>query len=649
MIPTYLKALRDLGPVSLGLFALYRVGLKSGYFEKRLPGHVQPTGQWEFQNPYSPPQADRIDALLGSERIHLLDEAEAILHGSFTAIGSAKLALNFRHPDPLRVWTAYQKTRIYGQDIKFTWEPARFGWGVTLARAFQLTGEDRYRAKFYKTLNQFVKENPAYQGPHWANGQEVALRLLHLVFCFWVFGDADSALIATHAARIPPTLIYARAQNNNHLLSEAAALYTASQFIPSHPQAKKWRDLGWHWLNTGFQRQIDRDGTYIQHSTNYHRLVLQLALWVNLLASREGRIWPRETLEKLNAASRWLHRCCDTDSGRVPNLGHHDGANILALTACPAADFRPVVQTACQVFSGEKPFEPGPWDEMGLWLIPPGQTDQRGPAAGGPAIRADLAQHAQSLRRLIHPNLTAHGFLRAARYSGRPGHADQLHVDLWWQGENIARDAGTYLYNADPPWDNGLMPARVHNTVTLQNRDQMSRASRFLYLDKAQGRFLENTEHQLRATHDGYRKLGVYHTRTLSATGDGWRVLDEIETMEGHEPRDLSPIRIQWLLPDWNWELQGSTLRIQSQQGWIVIAVTSEPFLSGVVSLVRGGKQLRGEGRVEPVDGWYSPNYGVKLPGLSFSVTYFTQSPFSIRTDWQFTTRPQPGVEYNSG
>lgn len=193
------------------------------------------------------------------------------------------------------------------------------------------------------------------------------------------------------------------------------------------------------------------------------------------------------------------------------------------------------------------------------------------------------------------------------------------------------------------------MPARVHNTVTLQNRDQMSRASRFLYLDKAQGRFLENTEHQLRATHDGYRKLGVYHTRTLSATGDGWRVLDEIETMEGHEPRDLSPIRIQWLLPDWNWELQGSTLRIQSQQGWIVIAVTSEPFLSGVVSLVRGGKQLRGEGRVEPVDGWYSPNYGVKLPGLSFSVTYFTQSPFSIRTDWQFTTRPQPGVEYNSG
>ena len=34
---------------------------------------------------------------------------------------------------------------------------------------------------------------------------------------------------------------------------------------------------------------------------------------------------------------------------------------------------------------------------------------------------------------------------------------DQLHLDLWWRGLNIAQDAGTYLYNADPPWDNPLV------------------------------------------------------------------------------------------------------------------------------------------------------------------------------------------------
>ena len=56
-------------------------------------------------------------------------------------------------------------------------------------------------------------------------------------------------------------------------------------------------------------------------------------------------------------------------------------------------------------------------------------------------------------------------------------------MDLWWRGLNIAQDAGTYLYNADPPWDNSLTTALVHNTVTVNGRDQFTRAGRFLYLD----------------------------------------------------------------------------------------------------------------------------------------------------------------------
>jgi hypothetical protein len=75
--------------------------------------------------------------------------------------------------------------------------------------------------------------------------------------------------IAAHAARIPPTLAYARAQNNNHLLTEAVGLYTAGAALAEHPRADYWRDLGWRWLNAALQSQIDGDGTYIQHSTNY--------------------------------------------------------------------------------------------------------------------------------------------------------------------------------------------------------------------------------------------------------------------------------------------------------------------------------------------------------------------------------------------
>ena len=76
--------------------------------------------------------------------------------------------------------------------------------------------------------------------------------------------------------------------------------------------------------------------------------------------------------------------------------------------------------------------------------------------------------------------------VRAGRYTRRPFQADQLHVDLWWHGLNLARDAGTYLYNGEPPWNNGLAGTAVHNTVMVDRRDQMRRAGRFLWLDWAQ-------------------------------------------------------------------------------------------------------------------------------------------------------------------
>ena len=89
-----------------------------------------------------------------------------------------------------------------------------------------------------------------------------------------------------HASRIPPTLSYARAQNNNHLLSEAVGLYTAGCALPYHPEALRWRELGWRWFNQGIQSQFSEDGAYMQHSANYHRLALQLALWMRLLVGR---------------------------------------------------------------------------------------------------------------------------------------------------------------------------------------------------------------------------------------------------------------------------------------------------------------------------------------------------------------------------
>ncbi len=101
--------------------------------------------------------------------------------------------------------------------------------------------------------------------------------------------------IADHAERILPTLAYAKAQNNNHLVSEAVGLYTAGVFLPHHPRAGKWKETGLLLFTQAINTQVSADGEYIQHSTNYHRMLLMLSLWMWYLMRTENKDLDNQT------------------------------------------------------------------------------------------------------------------------------------------------------------------------------------------------------------------------------------------------------------------------------------------------------------------------------------------------------------------
>ena len=52
--------------------------------------------------------------------------------------------------------------------------------------------------------------------------------------------------------------------------------------------------LGWKWLNRALQTQIGSYGEYVQHSTNYHRLMLQSVLLVEVVRRGTGLPVARE-------------------------------------------------------------------------------------------------------------------------------------------------------------------------------------------------------------------------------------------------------------------------------------------------------------------------------------------------------------------
>ena len=638
-----LKALFALGPQKMVLFAAYQAGLRTGFFRWQTPASAAPSTitRADLQLPNLPINRAEERALLGEQAETLFSQAGEVCAGKYRPFGSDPVPLNLVPETPPAHWTAYERGQVAAganPDIKFTWEPGRFGWAILLARAYLASGSDTYAQYFWRLTDQFLRANPANLGPQWMSGQEVAIRLIALVLCGSVFQQAPSTTpaaldrlaqaVVEHARRIPPTLVYARAQNNNHLVSEAAGLFTAGMVFPHLPEAARWRRLGWKWLNRALQDQIAPDGTYMQHSTNYHRLVLQVALWCDFLVRATALTWPSATLQRLGKAATWLTALVDTQSGGVPNLGANDGALVFSLGEDGFGDFRPTAQAAALAFLGHPVYPGGPWNELSHWLGVAKQPPPEMPAAPTGSM---LVVHGEK----------SWASLRCATLTDRPSHADQLHVDLWWQGENIARDPGTFQYNAPPPWDNGLVITAVHNTITVDDRDQMTLSGRFLWLDWAQGQILHQTRdaedrlQSVTACHSGYRSTGIDHRRTLKIPGpQRWLVEDQLIPIENHRLATL-PHRftLQWLLPDWPYEIDDAQIILKPSLSIIRLAVEASSEYS--VQLVRAGQVVHGGGEAHPVMGWYSPTYGIKEPALSFRVTVNGMAPVHFFSTWE--------------
>lgn len=653
------KAIQQLGLRPVGLLFIYRLGLASGFYrwtekgvdeENHLGGDV-----FRIQKIFTlPPRETFLACLRKSDIERLRTEADEIVNGKVKLFGDDAVELKLKPEGQLSHWTAYETGKIkLDGDIKITWEPARFGWAFILARAFYICKESKYAHAFWRLTASFLEANPPYKGPHWMSGQEVALRLIGLTYAAQVFASAEitvpkqitalGKVIAVHAKRILPTLVYARAQNNNHLLSEAAGLITAGLILPHHPQANRWLWSGWKWFNYGLETQINDEGVYIQHSANYHRLMLQLALWVNLISQFQIQSSKKdfqkfeltdENLKRLDVATDWLLSLTDKKTGCCPNLGPNDGSYIQPLTVCPIDDYRPVLQASSMIFGGKilPVFGNGAWDEMGVWY-----------GAKAPELEKQKPERKPKEGKTPHilRNKTSDswGYLRIANFGSRPGHADQLHFDLWRQGLNITQDAGTFSYNSDPPWDNTLAKSEVHNTVTVNRNDQMMRAGKFLWLDWAQARVLNLAQEengylaQISAEQDGYKNMGIIHRRSVSARTDGsWYIEDELMPSNSIPQTGAKySFRLHWLLCNAPWEWEIGTLTLFTKKGICTVEIHADkPEIQ--FQLVRGGELLVGEGEISPTWGWVSLTYGKKEPALSLSATVTSSIPVQFST-----------------
>ncbi|HSM25207.1 MAG TPA: alginate lyase family protein, partial [Anaerolineaceae bacterium] len=535
------------------------------WIKHNLPYDVEGYANWRKENQvaYLYPQAPVIPKKFKWNREQVIKEADQYLAGIIRYFSKTDFQIGFPpdwHLDPLqniylpsiKHWTQIPDGGKF--DIKYVWEASRFSHIFSLVRAYAHKQDDHYVSAFWTGIEDWIENNPPNMGANWKDGQEAALRLLAISFGYHAFQFHSETtvervskltiLVGALAERICKNIDYAIFTRSNHTISEGFGLWLTGTLFPELKNAEKYQKDGRRILEKEAAKQIYPDGSYSMHSLNYHRFVLHLYIFALRIAELNKITFSDCIHQAIERSVEYLYHLIDLKTGYMPQYGSNDGALVLPLNSCDFGDYRPLLQAGYYLLHKKRLFPPGPWDEDLFWLF------------GAEAL---TTTHISKTQLMDHVFLDAgisklsgddsHLFIRCGHLRDRPSHADQLHVDLWWQNKNIAVDAGTYLYGGDGHWQNGLAKTNVHNTICIDQEDQMQQFSRFIWVNWSQGTVFTHHEDlkfkYWQGQHNGYCRLKdpVLHKRSvILLNGKGWLIVDHVYGNSNHN------ITLNWLL-----------------------------------------------------------------------------------------------------
>lgn len=489
-------------------------------------------------------------------------------------------------------------------DIKWIWELSRFSFAYPLSRAYAVTKDEKYSEAFWTMFEDFISNNPPELGANYKCGQEMSLRIMAWMFGLNTFIDSPHSsddrielmMKATyhHADHVAKHFEFAlKSVKNNHSLSEAAGMFTVGTVFPFFDLSSKWKEKGKKFIQSETNWQIYEDGSYIQHSFNYQRLAIQDLTWVLRLAQVNEDSFSETFVKKFKKTVEFMYQMQESSTGRLPNYGMNDGAYIHPLTSLEYLDHRPVLQAAWLTLTGNRLYPETEVDEIAIWLgldkdknIVVPVKESKLFQDGGYAVLRKEEQFAM---------------IRCASYRHRPAQADMLHIDFWDQEYNILADAGTFSYNTTQDELLYFNGTASHNSIMVNNKDQMKKASRFIWLNWTKSNVINfmNTKKitVFEGEHFGYSP--IIHRRGVVQIKDALVIVDDL--LGDIENENIS---IRWLFgihdvkrnSDKSWKIS-----LPNGISWTMELITDEEVQTELHS-----------GSESPVAGWRSLYYGHK-------------------------------------
>lgn len=495
-----------------------------------------------------------------------------------------------------KIWTRQFIGKIHHADsnygyVRYIWELNRCNHLVTLAQAYFLTENEKYAQEIISQIGSWIGQNPYLKTINWFSGLELGTRIINWTIALKLI--KKSSYLTQERLNNALSSIYLQtdftyhnlskySSANNHLVGELASIKLTTAVFPHFPHAKKWNKISTKKIDREILQQIYEDGVGKEQSVNYLLFILDLYFWSSLAIDQEIKpeiktriIKSREFLSALEIGT-FLPSIGDTDEAYVSGI-HSEKERINFFNHWTAKiNHNPQIKnTPSKLFP-----------------------------LGGYFISKNTAQNTT----LIF-DCGPLGYLSTSGH----GHCDALSFILTINNKPFFTDPGTYVYHEGKEWRNYFKSTEAHNTIKIDQRDQSQITGPFTYGKKAQTKIINSKINpiidEITASHNGYKNRGVIHQRTITHDKKAQEItiLDILQT-KNNKPHELSlffnlspTIKIQ----------ESSNNHFILSQEKTKIKLTLDPSLN----------TTQHHGETNPIFGWNSPQFGIKIPSLCLEST----------------------------
>ena len=577
--------------------------------------------------------------------LRLVTAADRVLEGNWRVLGAFRRdsadpdwfldpVTGRRAPDDALAFGVDHRNEQVTGNVKSVWELSRHHHLTVLAGAWWVSRENAYAEAAAAQLRSWWATNPFLSGVHWTSGIELGVRLTSWVWVRRLLDDWPGVAelfeenpVALNQLRWHQEYLAAFRSHgssaNNHLVGEAAGRLAAACAFPWFAESEGWRRTATQQLEHALASNTFPDGVNREMASDYHRFTTELGLAALVEADAAGHplsSWTRTLLEhSLDVGAALLDA-----AGNPPRQGDGDEGRALVLDD-PDDDPWAVLLASGAATLGRATWWPAVTDGVTSTLLhalssTSASTSTSATQSGPRVRRGTRPQHFDEAGVTVLRSAPEHGAELWCRCDGGPhgflsiaahGHADALSVEVRHDGVELLVDPGTYCYHGEPEWRDYFRSTRAHNTVEVDGQDQAVQSGPFMWAthadavtDRAEVRPSGTSVWE--AHHTAYARLdpGLRHDRRveLDAPRKALTVTDTVTGSRSHT------VRLSWHL--------GPHVHVELGAGGADLWWTGRDGheRQGRLALPGALAWTCHEGETDPVLGWTSPRFGVRVP-----------------------------------